>query len=139
MDDVLCDYTSQFNQHIERNPSIRFPQSQYGFFANLKPIDGAIDAMEALLASQYEPYILTAPSYMNPMCYTEKRVWVEKHLGMEYVKRLILSPNKSLLNGHYLIDDNHQGKGQDNFKGTLMLFGSEIFPDWAAIRRTLLV
>jgi len=33
MDDVLCDYTTAFNNAIEKTPGIAFPQSQYGFYA----------------------------------------------------------------------------------------------------------
>lgn len=112
MDDVLCDFQSSYRKALLDNPSITFPQSQYGFFANLNPIEGAIDAAKALEKSnKYQPYILTAPSLKNPLCYTEKRVWVEKWLGFSYVKKLIICPEKSLLKGDYLIDDNISGKG----------------------------
>lgn len=137
MDDVLCKYTESFHECMTQ--FINFPQSQYGFFANLEPMEGAIDAMEALLMSpMLDPYILTAPSYMNPLCYSEKRVWVEKHLGMEYVKRLIICPNKGLMNGHYLIDDNIFGKGQERFQGELLQFGSSEYPTWNEVRAKLL-
>lgn len=140
MDDVLCQYTRQFQIDIKKNPHIQYPQSQYGFFSDLLPMDGAIDAMAALFNSPYyDPYILTAPSYMNPLCYTEKRMWVEKHLGIDYVKRLIICPNKGLMNGDLLIDDNHQGKGQENFKGELIKFGSVLYNDWECVRTYLLV
>lgn len=138
MDDVLCDFTGTFYKYIERNPGIQYPQSQYGFFANLAPIEGAIDAVNALIKSEtYDPYILTAPSIHNPLCYTEKRVWVENAFGLEFVNKLIISPNKSLLKGAYLIDDNNKGKGQDGFEGELLHFGSEDFPDWKAVREYL--
>ncbi len=35
MDDVLCGYTTAFNNAIEKDSSHCFPQSQYGFYANL--------------------------------------------------------------------------------------------------------
>lgn len=138
MDDVLCDFTGAFYKYIERNPGIQYPQSQFGFFANLAPIEGAIDAVNALMKSEkYDPYILMAPSIHNPLCYTEKRVQVENKFGLEFVNKLIISPNKSLLKGAYLIDDNNKGKGQDNFEGELLHFGSEDFPDWKAVRKYL--
>jgi len=85
----------------------------------------------------FDPYILTAPSTKNPMSYTEKRVWVEKHLGMEMVERLIISPNKSLLKGHYLIDDNIEGKGQEGFEGEVLQYGSALYPNWNAVMQSL--
>ena len=138
MDDVLCDFQSSYRKALLDNPSITFPQSQYGFFANLNPIEGAIDAAKALEKSnKYQPYILTAPSLKNPLCYTEKRVWVEKWLGFSYVKKLIICPEKSLLKGDYLIDDNISGKGQDRFDGEIIQFGSQRFPNWFTVREYL--
>lgn len=78
-------------------------------------------------------YILTAPSVKNPLCYVEKREWVEKYLGMEMVERLIISPNKGLNKGDYLIDDNDYGRGQELFEGELIKFGSEPYADWEAV------
>jgi 5'(3')-deoxyribonucleotidase len=138
MDDVLCNFTETANQDLKLNPAIKFPQSQYGFFTKLLPLPGAINAVQALLNSdKYTPYILTAPSVKNPLCYTEKRIWVEQHLGFEMVNRLIISPNKSLLKGQYLIDDNHTGRCQSEFEGELLHFGTSSYPDWASIRKYL--
>lgn len=138
MDDVLCNFKEAHAKALSANPSIQFPQSQYGFFLNLMPKEGAIDAVAAFEASSnYDVYILTAPSLKNPLCYTEKRAWVEKWLGFSMVEKLIISPNKSLLNGDILIDDNVSGKGQEGFEGRLIQFGSKQFPDWAAVRKDL--
>jgi len=135
MDDVLCDFIGSFHKAISINPSIQFPQSQYGFWTSLPEIKGAVSGVKALIDSeQYDPYILTAPSIKNPLCYTEKRVWIEEKFGIEFVKKLIISPNKSLLKGAYLIDDYDKGKGQDKFEGELLHFGSSRFPDWKSIR-----
>ncbi|MEH6628938.1 MAG: hypothetical protein V7739_21060 [Motiliproteus sp.] len=134
MDDTLCNFQSAYRQHIAENPAIRFPQSQYGFFTALTPLDGAVEAVEWLRQSPgFDPYILSAPSVKNPLCYTEKRVWVEKHFGLKFCDRLILCAHKNLLAGDYLIDDYAKGKGQDRFKGELIHFASERFPDWNAV------
>jgi 5'-nucleotidase len=138
MDDVLCEYTSSYNFHKKKNPEIVYPQSQYGFFSDLHPLAYAKESMKKLMnSSRYDPYILTAPSCENPLSYTEKRVWVERHLGMEYVERLIISPNKGLLLGDYLIDDNIEGKGQENFTGELIHFGSFEYPNWEYVCKYL--
>ena len=78
-------------------------------------------------------YILTAPSIYNPLCSTEKRLWVEQYLGFDMVERLIISNNKSLNKGHYLIDDYIEGCGKENFEGELLQFGSDRFPDWESV------
>ncbi|MBO9489803.1 hypothetical protein J7384_05460 [Endozoicomonas sp. G2_1] len=134
MDDVLCDFSGAFDSALSVNPEITYPQSQYGFYANLTPLTGAIEALIDLLSSEkFTPYILTAPSILNPLCYTEKRIWVEKHLGLAFVERLIISPDKSLLCGDVLIDDRTHGHGQDCFQGELIQFGSTEYPDWESV------
>jgi len=139
MDGVLCDFVAHRDAMLQQCPGIAYPQSQYGFFRDLPPIRGGLEAMHDLLASApYDPYILTAPSTRNPLCYTEKRVWVEEHLGMPYVERLIISPNKALLKGAYLIDDHQSGRGQEEFEGELIHFGSSQFPTWSEVMAYLL-
>ena len=102
------------------------------------PLSGAIETVELLIKSDlYDPYILTAPSVRNPNSYSGKRIWIEKYFGLEFCKKLILSPNKSLLVGDYLIDDNVSGKGQDGFSGSLIHFGSNEYPDWRSVRSFL--
>ena len=138
MDDVLCDFKAAFETHRAQFPDIQYPQSQEGFFKGLMPINGGVDAMDWLYASpEFDPFILTAPSVYNPFCYTEKRLWIEEHLGFDWCHRLIISPDKSLLNGDYLIDDRDKGHGQDKFAGVLIQFGSEKFPDWDGVSKYL--
>ena len=134
MDDVLCDYTTAFNKALEETPDIAFPQSQYGFYANLAPITGAIESVQKLINSEkFDPYILTAPSTRNPFSYTEKRVWIEKYFGIEFTEKLIISPNKGLLKGDILIDDLISGRGQESFEGKIMQFGSANYFDWKTV------
>ena len=134
MDDVLCNFSNARTKALEIEPEIAWPQSQYGFFRNLEAMEDAVKSVHKLLADdKFDVYILTAPSVLNPMCYTEKRDWVEKHLGMEMAHRLIISPHKNLNKGDYLIDDNIAGKGQERFEGTLIHFGSNDFPNWKSV------
>tara|TARA_R110000737_G_scaffold213289_3_gene230422 strand:- start:87 stop:611 length:525 start_codon:yes stop_codon:yes gene_type:complete len=122
MDGVLCKFRKKFKEEIEKNPKIQFPQATYGFFENLEPHDYMVALYKALAKNDaFDVHILTAPSYMNPMCYTGKRVWVEKHLGLEAAERMVITGYKNLLKGDYLIDDNASGKGQDMFEGNLLL------------------
>lgn len=135
MDFVLCDYASGFAEHQQRFPELRFPQSQPGLYLNLKPIQGAIDVYCWLTQQpELKMFILTSPSLKNPHSYSEKRLWVEHHLGFEAVNNLIITPNKGLNRGDYLIDDNATGKGQEQFEGQLLQFGTNEFPNWQSIR-----
>lgn len=134
MDDVLCNYTQGFIDARDLNPAIDFPQQIPGFFQSLKPIEYALESMELLRFNKdLELYILTAPSTRNPHSYTEKRLWVEEYFGYEFTKNLIMSSNKGLLKGDLLIDDHDCGRGQEDFEGEFILFGSSRFPGWPSI------
>lgn len=125
MDDTICDFTNHYKRMLIVCPEILFPQSQYGFFTDLKPIEQAIDSVNKLRV-EFDVYILTRPSIMNPLCYTEKRIWIEKHFGIEFCENLILCCDKSLLKGDYLIDDNYW----PDFEGIQLTFGNEEYKDW---------
>lgn len=134
MDGVLCDYQAAHQQARKKNPDLKYPQSQEDFFLNLVPLPNAIKAVQYLHNQQiFDVYILTAPSVHNPLCYTEKRLWIEKHLGMEIVRKLIISPNKGLSKGDYLIDDHVDGSGQEHFEGKVVHFGHNTFGDWEEV------
>lgn len=138
MDGVLCDFEGAFSRDKIAYPDNPYPQSRKGFYRELKPISGAVKAMEMLLAAEaVEAYILTAPSVHNPLSYTEKRLWVEEYLGFEWVNKLIMSPDKSLLKGDVLIDDHIAGRGQDLFDGILFQFGSPEFENWTAVTQAI--
>jgi len=133
MDHVLCDYNKAFLQYRADNPSQPFPQSQVGFFQNLEFIDGAFEAFK-LLNKYFDVWILSRPSVMNPLSYMEKALWVKNNFGLEIQKKLILCCNKSLVKGHYLIDDSIDD-GQQEFKGQLIRFGTVDFPNWKTVIR----
>lgn len=135
MDDTLCDFSGAHKKCIERVPQIKYPQCQMDFFRKLKPLDGAVEVFKWLQDHpKFDPWILTAPSTYNPLCYTEKRLWVEDHLGMEAVEQMIISPDKSLLKGDFLIDDRTNAAGQDRFEGRLLIFGS-VYSNWKSIKK----
>ncbi|MFE8073405.1 hypothetical protein QQM79_20290 [Marinobacteraceae bacterium S3BR75-40.1] len=138
MDDTLCDFQGAFAKALNERPEMPYPQSQYRFFANLQPIEGALEVFTAMIRSGvYDPYILSAPSLRNPFSYAEKREWVEAHLGSDVCNRLILCAHKGLLRGDLLIDDKVLGMGQENFEGQIIQFGSSKYPDWVSVRNAL--
>lgn len=97
-------------------------------FANLPPMDGAIEAFK-ILSSKFDIYILSTAPWNNPDAWLLKRLWVEEHLGTAATKRLILSHHKNLMIGHYLVDDRTKN-GAGDFVGEHILFGGNEFPDW---------
>lgn len=142
MDDVLVDFESAFpvlqeymsgkmwkeyEDHMDDVPNI---------FSLMEPRPGAISAFE-LLSEKFDVYILSTAPWGNPSAWSDKLEWVQKHLGEAAHKRLILSHNKNLNMGDYLIDD-RTANGAGEFTGEHILFGSEEFPDWDAVLEYLL-
>jgi 5'(3')-deoxyribonucleotidase len=133
MDDTICNYSALYQHDLQFYPECQYPQSREGFFLELEPIANAINSVKHLQSLGHKIYFLTAPSYKNAHCYSEKRLWIEKFFGLEICKNLIIAENKSLVIGDYLIDDHTEGRGQNNFIGKLIHFGSEQFPNWIEI------
>lgn len=133
MDNVLVDFRSSFSKLSQET------QSRYedrmdevpGIFSLMDPMPGAIEAY-ALLAKQFDTYILSTAPWENPSAWSDKLLWVKNHLGTLAKKRLILSHHKNLNAGDYLVDDRRKN-GADRFKGKLLEFGSPQFPDWKAV------
>jgi 5'(3')-deoxyribonucleotidase len=131
MDGVLCNFSKRVQEL--RNDVILLPQTTYGFYTSLEPMPGAIEAYKWLVEQGHDVRILTAPSVKNPLCYTEKRIWIETNLGMEAVEKAVLSCDKTILIGDILIDDRIQEGAEGTFKGKFILFGSDDYPSWDSV------
>lgn len=138
MDDTLLDYKGAHAKALLNDPTQPYPQSVIGFYLSLEPLEGALKAYATLTSLGYEVYFLTAPSVMNPHCYTEKRLSIEKHFGFDACKNLIICNDKSLLRGVYLIDDRINSHKQNQFQGTLIQYGSPMFSTWDSIVDTFI-
>ena len=87
------------------------------FFENLEPNEGAIEALQSILADErFDPALCSAPDldYQNQHCPSEKYRSIERHLGREWLERTILTKDKTKVRGNYLIDDKPTIKGSMN-------------------------
>ncbi len=135
MDEVMSNF-KKLHQAEFTEENI-YPQSRAGFFQELEPIPGSIEAVKKLIADpRFEVFILTAPSYHNPYCYMDKRIWIEKYFGVEFCKQLVICYHKERFIADILIDDSEKN-GQLKFKGELIKFGSEKFPNWDEVMKYL--
>lgn len=75
------------------------------FFLSLKPIPGAIEALHEIQELGHEVYICTSPLTEYENCIFEKYLWVDKYFGREWVKKLIVTKDKTLVHGDILVDD----------------------------------
>ena len=132
MDGVIVDFQSgidalsmaqrlDFKDKYQRCP---------GIFSLMKPYPGSIEAMKKMF-DVYDLYILSSPGWYNSTAWSDKHAWVVKYLPfME--RRLILSSQKHLNMGDYLIDD-RTANGAVEFKGEFVHFGTKEFPHWDGV------
>jgi len=138
MDNVLVDFPwgiDQLSEEMRKKYEGDLDEVP-GFFADLPPIDGAIEAFQKL-NEEYDTYILSTAPWRNPSAWLDKVRWVQRHLPEAGYKRLILSHNKHLNRGDYLIDD-RKANGAGQFAGEHIHFGQEPYPDWNAVLDYLL-
>ena len=96
---VRDDYPKDLRDKVE---SIYFAPN---FYLNLPPVTGSIEALRTLFLLGHDVRICTSPLSRYENCVLEKYQWIEKHLGRDFTKRIILSKDKALIKGHFLIDD----------------------------------
>ena len=116
-----------------KNAVDTFCQTEAGrrIFHDLEPIEDAIESFH-LLCEHYDVYMLSTPMWCLPESYTDKRIWIERILGENAEKKLILSHNKGLLIGDYLIDDRIK-HGVDEFQGEHVHFAQPGFENWKRV------
>jgi len=128
MDGVLVDYESGFDGT---------PDELHGYdntpnvFSKMLPLPGALEAFRTL-AEKFDVYVLSTAPWNNPSAWTDKANWIKKYLDDVAHKRLILTHNKALCIGDYLIDD-RTANGAGEFTGRHIHFGTDRFPDWDTV------
>lgn len=95
----------------DRIKSIKFEK---GFILSLPPIEGGLQALQDMLSLGIDVRICTSPlahysGYEH--CFLEKYEWVERYLGSEWIERVILTRDKTLTKGEFLIDDKPEISG----------------------------
>lgn len=134
MDGVLVDFESglrrvpedvrgAYKDHLERIP---------GIFSLMDPVPGALAAYREL-CGLFDTFILSTAPWDNPSSWTDKMLWVKKYLGDLCTDRLILTYRKDLNRGDFLVDDRPNSGHAEDFRGEVVHFGSERFPDWEAV------
>lgn len=127
MDDTAVDYATQLSIYSQKFPKYKYPQSVIGFFSNMKPKAGFMEAWKTL-SEHYELRFLTRPSIFNINSYSEKAQWVLDHMseeeGVYVLERLVLACHKDEVGyeGDFLVDD-WDIHGQPDFRGEFLHFG----------------
>ncbi len=133
MDNVLVDFQSAFPRigaNVLKEYEGRLDEVP-GIFSVMDPIPQAVESFNEL-ANLFDTYILSTSPWENPSAWSDKLLWVKRHLGQPAYKRLILTHHKHLNKGDFLVDDRTRN-GADRFTGEHIHFGTPKFPDWAAV------
>ena len=91
----------EFNQHV-KDPMF----ADYDFWMSIAPRGDAIRVYKEYRASQdYRTYIVTRAAYIGG--YNGKINWLRQIFGFEEIlNEVIFTSDKTMIQGHYLIDDN---------------------------------
>jgi 5'(3')-deoxyribonucleotidase len=139
MDNVLVNFQSGIDQTpIEVRKRYEGELDNVpGIFSLMKPNEDMIDLFNKMFEdSRYDCYVLSTSPWDNPTAASDKIEWIKKYLPNAY-KRVILSHNKHLNAGDYLIDD-RTANGAGEFSGELIQYMSEKFPTVKSIENYLL-
>lgn len=140
LDGVIVDLIGELHHEL-RNTTQTFEEPtdlidhSETIFLNSKPIPHALEAISEL-EKHFDVYILSTAPWHNIHSWSQKRIWVEKHLPTMF-KRLILTHHKNQLMGDYLIDD-RINNGVGDFKGEHIHIFQEPFPTWQSVLDYLL-
>lgn len=85
-----------------------------GFFRDMMPMAGGKEALTEMESMGHELFICTSPLSRYRNCVLEKFEWVDRVLGPSWVKRIILTRDKTLIKAEYIIDDKPEIKGVEN-------------------------
>jgi 5'-nucleotidase len=133
MDGVLVNFQTGIDKLTEqqRQEYLGKEDECPGIFGLMEPQPGAIDAFNEL-SQLFDTYVLSTAPWENDTAWTDKLNWVKKYLGKPAYKRLILSHNKHLNAGDFLVDD-RDANGAKHFKGEHIWFGKGNFTSWQAV------
>jgi len=77
-----------------------------GFFAELEPLPGAIEALKEMVERGVDVRLVTAPHPVCPgPCANEKYDFLLRHFGSDWIDRMIITRDKTHVVGAALIDD----------------------------------
>lgn len=97
-----------------------------GFYRNLLAIAGTKAALEKMLEAGHDVFLCTSPLVTSHWCVPEKLAWVEHHLGTAWLRRIVITSDKTLVGDRLqpciLIDDRPAVTGVASPPWTQVLF-----------------
>lgn len=94
---------AEWDAKLPNGKLINYYFSQEGFFERLKPVEGAIEAMNLWKSEGHDLVIVSAATLTHAP--TEKYKWINRHLPWFKRRNVIFAQRKELVKGDVLIDD----------------------------------
>jgi len=98
----------------ELHPLVSEILLEAGFFRDMMPMAGAKDALMEMEQMGLELFICTSPLSVYKNCVLEKFEWVDRELGTNWVDRIVLTKDKTLIKADYIIDDKAEITGVES-------------------------
>lgn len=141
MDGVIADWGDGYNRSLEKHGAaaaliprhheqltfdlhagrtaeeveiIKSVMVEEGFYSQLVPIPGAKAALKSMLKAGHDVRIVTSPWVSNPTCASDKLNWIVKHYGSQWGARVVITADKTIVRGDYLIDDKPDVRGSQH-------------------------
>ncbi len=132
MDNTLVSFQSGIDK-LDAITLDKYPELDEvpGIYSLMEPMEGAVAAIEKL-SETFDVYALSTAPWNNPSAWSDKLNWIKKYFPVILHKKLILTHNKNLNLGDYLIDDRLKN-GAGEFLGELIHFGTENYPNWKTV------
>lgn len=138
MDNTLVNFDSgihQLSDYQKEKYSGRLDEVP-GIFSIMNPITDMVELFNTMSEDErFDCYVLSTSPWENPTAASDKIEWIKNYLPKAY-KRVILSHNKHLNVGDYLIDD-RTANGAGEFGGELIQYGTDEFPNAESIKNYL--
>lgn len=106
--DRICDdfyVENAFRDIVKTEEAANEVFHKEGFFFGLEPIPGAIEGIKQMAGCNNVIVTLCTAPTTSKHCWQEKADWVELYLGKEWLRHLIITKDKTMIHGDYLIDD----------------------------------
>jgi 5'(3')-deoxyribonucleotidase len=138
MDGVIVDFASALE--LQSEETLKEYEGRYdeipGLFGQMKPMPGALEAVRKL-NEKYDCYILSTAPWNNPSAWSDKVIWITRHLDDVFHKKVVITHCKHLCKGDILIDDRDK-HGVTEFEGEWIHFGHGRFQTWDKVLEYLL-
>lgn len=90
-------------------------------YFDMRPISGAKEALLSMTDHGHDVMICTSPWPGNENCVADKLRWLDTHIGEGWSQRAVVTPDKTVIKGDWLIDDKPN------------IHGLKEVPDWTQI------